>query len=70
MPRKKNMADFYIVPREQEIMINGEDKDDAICNFAASMDSDMNQYFKVLTPEEYEQYCEERSDAEAYISVS
>ena len=50
---------FYIVPKEQEITINGKNKEDAIANFATGMDLDMNTYFKVLTEEEYKEYKEQ-----------
>ncbi len=60
------MSKFYIVPKEQEITINGKDKEDAIANFATVMDFDMNTYFKVLTEEEYQEYLEERTDAAAH----
>ncbi len=60
------MAKFYVVPVEQEITVSGRNKEDAICNFATSMDTDMNVYFKVLSKEEYEQYKEARTDAAAH----
>ncbi len=60
------MTKFYIVPVEQEITIKGNNKEDAICNFAVSMDTDMNTYFKALSEEEYEQYKEDRTDAAAH----
>lgn len=57
---------YYIVPKELEIVIDGDDKEDAICNFAVAMDTDMNTYFDVLSEEEYEKYKEEHSDAAAH----
>ena len=60
------MAKFYIVPIEQEIAVNGSSKEDAICNFATSMDADMNIYFKALSEEEYERYKEDRTDGAAH----
>ncbi len=50
---------YYIVPKELEIVIDGVDKEDTICNFAVAMDTDMNTYFDVLSEEEYEKYKEE-----------
>ena len=64
----KEMKKYYIVPKETEILVSGTDKEDAICNFATTMDLDMHTYFSVLTEEEYQAYCEAKSDAAAYKS--
>lgn len=57
---------YYIVPKMQELEIRGKSKEDAICNFATTMDSDVNVYFDVLSEEEYKEYLEEHSDAAAH----
>ncbi len=51
---------FYIVPRNQEIKISAPDADEAMANFAFTMDSDMNTYFVALSHEEYVKYLAER----------
>ena len=50
------MTKYYIVPVEQEIEVNGTDKEDALITFATNMESDMHTYFSVLTEQEYAAY--------------
>ena len=50
---------YYIVPKKLGIIVDGVNKEDAICNFAVAMDTDMNTYFDILSEEEYEKYKEE-----------
>lgn len=49
------MSKFYIVPINQAIEINAENADEAIIQFATTMDSDMNAYFKVVSEKEYKE---------------
>ncbi len=49
---------YYLIPKEYVTEINATNKQDAICEFATNMDTDMNQYFQVLTEEEYKEYKE------------
>lgn len=45
---------YYIIPNSDiAAEIDAENKEDAIEEFAATMDSDMNAYFRVVTEEEY-----------------
>ena len=44
---------YYIIPNSDiAAEIDAKNKEDAIEEFAATMDSDMNAYFRVVTEEE------------------
>ena len=55
---------YYIVAKTNEIEVDGNSAEDAICNFAATMESDMNTYFTAMSEEEYEKY-RYKADADA-----
>ena len=48
------MGKYLIVPKLETIEIEASNEEDAICRFAAQMDSDMHTYFRVEDPELYE----------------
>lgn len=46
------MGTYYIVPKDTVFVVDSDSKEDAIVDFATSMDTDMNIYFDVLSKEE------------------
>ena len=63
---------YYIIPKDEIVMeLDATNADEAVIDFATKMDMDMNQYFRAVTEEEYEQIKSQRlidSDRESKIS--
>lgn len=53
------MGSYYIVPKGRVFVVDSSSKEDAIIDFATSMDTDMNIYFEALSEEEY---CERKEN--------
>ena len=65
----KNFKKYYIIPKEDVVMeLHSANADDAMSCFAWAMDSDMNQYFRAVTEEEYLEYLREREAVAAMNS--
>ncbi len=61
------MKNYIIIPKKEFYSeIKGKNKEDAMAAFAAMMNTDMNLYFKAVTPEEYKVIKEQESDAAAH----
>lgn len=65
---EENYMKYFIVPKQNiQFEMSGKNKADALAAFAASMDSDMNQYFDVLTEKELEKRKEETMSHNEFV---
>lgn len=65
----KDFKKYYIIPKEEiAFIVHSDNADDAMSCFAFAMDSDMNQYFRAVTEEEYLEYLREREAVAAMNS--
>ncbi len=59
----KDFKKFYIIPKEEVAMeVHSANADDAMICFAWAMESDMNQYFRAVTEEEYNEIIQKRNN--------
>lgn len=61
------MAKYYIIPNGKDIIaeIDAPDAEGAMNDFAISMDTDINAYFKAVTEQEYDEW-RRKQDSEAH----
>ncbi len=61
------MAKYYIIPNGKDVIaqIDAPDAEEAMNDFAISMDMDINAYFKAVTEQEYNEW-RGKQDSEAH----
>lgn len=64
---RKDSKKFYIIPKEEVVMeVHSGNAADAMSCFAWTMDTDMNNYFRAVTEEEYLEIKRKRNLKGAY----